>query len=238
MTSVVVSETSHFRIAAQPGIEAIKRFWKPFVLIQLCGLAFVILYYMLPSLARALEGVAMMKAKYGYAFSCVAGIIGGAIVPEVFKVASMREEKITTHRLKELFFSFFYFGFMAMLCDGLYRLLDIIFGTEVSVSNSILKMMADQGIFTPTLGTGIAAIYFPLYRSSFDFRRVLGGFGWEWYLKNVLPVLLPAWCYWIPMCVLMYSMPSLLQVPFSVSATAAWGLMVTAVTRHRHQHGS
>lgn len=235
MTSVLVTETSHIRSAAQPGILAVKRFWKPFILIQLCGLAFLILYYSLPSLQHALEGVAALKQKYGYLFSCIAGIVGGAIVPEAFKVITMREEKLTPQRLKDLFFSFFYFGFMAMLCDGLYRLLDVIWGSEVSVANSILKMMSDQGLFTPTLGTGIAAIYFPLYRSNWNFRKVLGGFGWEWYLKNVLPILLPAWCYWIPMCVLMYSMPSLLQVPFSVSATAAWGLIVTAVAS-RAQH--
>lgn len=237
MTEIAVkSEESLFAASIAPGIAAIRRFWKPFVLIQLCGLTFVILYYTVPGLAGSLEGVARLKATHGYLFSFIAGIIGGAIVPEVFKILTMREEKLDAHRLKELFFTSFYFGFMSALCDALYRLLDVIWGTEVTLSNAILKMMSDQFVFTPTLGTMVAAIYFPLYRSRWNFRKVLGGFGWNWYLKNVLPILLPAWCYWIPMCLLMYSMPSLLQVPFSVCATAAWGLMVTAVTVRRHSH--
>jgi len=239
MTSAAVSETSHLRAAAQPGLRAIRRYWKPFILIQLFGLAFVVLYYTLPGLAGSLEGVAKLKATYGYLFSCIAGIIGGAIVPEVFKVVTIREEKLTEQRLKDLFFSCFYFGLMAMLCDGLYRLLEVIYGKDVSIGTAILKMMSDQFIFTPILGTGIAAIYFPLYRSGWDFQRVLHGFGWNWYLRNVLPILLPAWVYWMPMCLLMYSMPSLLQVPFSVCATAAWGLIITAVaSRDSHHHVS
>ena len=236
MTSVAVVETSHLRDAAQPGIDAIRRFCKPFVLIQLCGLTFVILYYTLPSLARALEGVAMLKAKYGYLFSGIAGLIAGAIVPEVFKVISMREEKLSRQRLRQLLFACPYFALMSMLCDGLYRFLGAVFGEEPTVANVILKMFVDQFIFTATIGTCIAAIYFPLTRTGWDFRRVLGGFGWNWYLRNVLPILLPAWCYWTPMCLLMYSLPSLLQVPFSVTATAAWGLIITAVASRHHSH--
>lgn len=203
------------------------------MLIQLCGLAVVILYYTWPTFASACEHIAQMKKEYGYAFSGIAGVIAGAIVPETFKVMTMRDEKLSRKRLKDLFFACFYFAFMAMLCDGLYRLLDIVIGSEPTTKNAILKTLCDQGLFTPTLGTGIASIYFPLYRSGWDFRSIFKGFGFVWFVKINLPVLLPAWCYWIPMCVLMYSLPSLLQVPFSVSATAAWGLLVVVIASRK-----
>ena len=187
MTETVVQTQTFLKDSARPGIDAIKRFWKPFVLIQLCGLCVVILYYTIPSFAGACEHIARLKKQYGYAFSGTAGIIAGAIVPEMFKVITMREEKLSAQRLKDLLFSCFYFCFMAMLCDGLYRLLDIIVGSEPTTRNAILKTLCDQGLFTPTLGTGIAATYFPLYRSGWDFKSIFKGFGFMWYLRTVLP---------------------------------------------------
>lgn len=218
----------------RPGIAAIRGFWRPFVLIQICAAAVVVAYYHVPGVAERLDGIERLKARWGYLFSFTVGIFAGAIVPEIFRLLVQPGHRFSPAQRRDVFLSFFYFGTMAVLCDGLYRLLDIAIGTELSFRTVVLKMLADQFLFTATLGTGIAAVYFPLYRSRWDFSKVLGGFGLGWYLRNVIPILLPAWAYWIPMCLLMYSMPSLLQVPFCACATAAWGLIVTVVASHSH----
>lgn len=229
----VLPDSPSLRQAIRPGIATIQLLWRPFVLIQLAALGVVVSYNFVPAVAGACEAIGEMKARYGYAFSAAAGILAGAVTPEIFKLIIQPGYRLNRARLRDLFLSFFYFGAMGMICDGLYRLFGIIYGPEASVRNAILKTLSDQFIFTPTLGTGIAAVYFPLYRGGWNFRKVFGGFGWNWYLRTVVPILLPAWCYWIPMCILLYALPLRLQVPFAACATAAWGLLLTALTANR-----
>jgi hypothetical protein len=184
--------------------------------------------------ASACESIAQLKARFGYLFSAVGGIVAGVVVPELFKRLTLPNHLIL-RRLGEIVFDSLYFIFMAVLCDALYRLLGYWFGYEPTLRTILIKTAIDQGIFTPILGVGIAAVYFPLRRYRWDFGEVFGGFGPRWYVRTVVPILIPAWCYWIPMVALMYSLPSLLQMPFSLCATAAWSLLLVIIARSTPQ---
>jgi hypothetical protein len=53
----------------------------------------------------------------------------------------------------------------------------------------------------------------------------------EFLTERMLPVLVMNWLFWVPAMTLLYAMPSLLQPPLYVFATAMWGLLVPAVSR-------
>lgn len=124
-----------------------------------------------------------------------------------------------------------YFIGMAIMVDALYRALGWLVGYGLDFRTVAIKVLIDQFLFTPTLGTGIAAVYFPLRKSGWDFGSVLGGFGWDWYVRTVMPILLPAWVFWIPAVMMIYSLPPKLQMPFSLCATAAWSLLLIVIAR-------
>jgi hypothetical protein len=124
---------------------------------------------------------------------------------------------------------------MGAIVDTLYRALGAYLGAEPTWANATSKMLVDQFVFTPTFGVGIAAVYFPLRHSRWDFAAVFGGFpGPAWYVRRVMPLLVPAWCFWIPMTFLVYSLPSLLQMPMTLTANAAWSMLLIAIARRRH----
>lgn len=227
-TAVATSPTLRQLIA--PSIVALRRVWVPFVLLLLCGVGFVVSYYYVPAVARVCESIAALKLRFGYGFSAVGGIVAGVIVPELFKRVTLPGHRILP-RLGEIVMDAPYFIFMAVLVDGLYRALGMLLGTQVDVQTVLLKTLVDQFLFTPTLGTAIAAVYFPLRKCGWNFRQVFGGFGPRWYVRTVMPILLPAWVFWIPAVALTYSLPSLLQMPFSLSATAAWSLLLVVIAR-------
>jgi hypothetical protein len=219
-----------FRQLVAPSLHALRRVRVPFVLLLLCGLAFVVSYYHVPAVARVCESIAALKSRYGYGFSAVGGLCAGVIVPELFKRLTLRGHRLLP-RLGEIVMDAPYFIFMAVLVDGLYRGLGVIFGTQVDVQTVVIKTLIDQFLFTPSLGVGIAATYFPLRKCGWDFRQIFAGFGPNWYVRTVMPILLPAWVFWIPAVALTYSLPPLLQMPFSLSATAAWSLLLVVIAR-------
>lgn len=213
-----------------PSLQALKRVRVPFVLLLFCGLTFVVSYYYVPAVAKACEVIKELKARFGYGFSAVGGLVAGILIPETFKRLTLRGHRIRP-RLGEIVMDAPYFIFMAVLVDTLYRALGHVFGTQVDPPTVLIKTCIDQFVFTPTLGTGIAAVYFPLRKCGWDFKRIFKGFGPSWYVRTVLPILLPAWCFWIPAVAMIFSLPDLLQMPFSLSATAAWSLLLVVIAR-------
>lgn len=216
-----------------PAIESFRRVRVPFVLILICGIGFVVGYYTIPRVAAACEVIANLKARFGYGFSAVGGFVAGVIVPETFKRLTIAGHRILP-RIGELLMDGLYFIFMAVLVDTLYRWLGWQFGYDTSFRTVATKTLIDQFIFTPTLGTGIAAIYFPLRKANWDLR-FFNGFGLRWYVRTVMPILLPAWLFWIPAVALTYSLPPLLQMPFSLCATAAWSLLMIVIAKRDPQ---
>lgn len=230
MTRAAATSSPTLRQLVAPSLVALQRVRLPFTLLLLCGLGFVVSYYYVPPMAQACEWIAELKARYGYGFSAVGGLIAGVVVPELFKRITLPAHRFR-HRFGEMLFDSFYFIFMAVLVDTLYLGLGMMFGTQVDFKTVAIKTAIDQFVFTPTLGTAIAAVYFPLRRFGWNFRRVFGGFGPNWYVRTVMPILLPAWVFWIPAVALTYSLPSLLQMPFSLCATAAWSLLLVVIAR-------
>lgn len=215
----------------RPGLRAIRAVWRPFTLVLVCAAALVVAYYSVPAFTRACENIAQAKARWGYLFSAVGGVVAGSFVPELFKRLTLPGHRIF-HRIGEIALDCLYFAGMGVLVDMLFRVLNIVVGIEPSPRNAAVKMLMDQFIFTPTLGVGIAAVYFPLRQSGWDFARIFRGFGTpRWYVLRVMPLLVPGWCFWIPMTFLVYSLPSLLQMPMSICGTAAWSLLMIAITR-------
>jgi hypothetical protein len=219
------------RDAVAPGLAAIRSVRVPFVLALLCGLAFVVSYYTVPGVAAACEGVTRLKARFGFAFSAVGGIVAGVIVPELFKLMTLRGHRVSA---REMAYNSIYFAGMAVLVDALYRGLDAWLGSGLDLRTIVTKVAIDQLFFTPTLGVSIAAVFFPLRESGFDWRGTFAGFGTpRWYARRVVPLVIPAWCFWIPAVTLIYSLPPLLQMPFSLCATAAWSLLMVAITKRQ-----
>lgn len=229
MTSAIAAPT--FRQLVAPSLGALKRVRVPFVLLLLCGVGFVVSYYHLPPVTRACATIAQLKARFGYSFSAVGGLVAGVVLPELFKRFTLPGHRLR-RRWGEMLFDSFYFIFMAVLVDSLYRTLGYLFGTQADFQTVAIKTFIDQFIFTPTLGTGVAAVYFPLRKCGWNFGRVFSGFGPAWYVRTVMPILIPAWVFWLPAVALTYSLPSLLQMPFSLCATAAWSLLLVVIARN------
>lgn len=229
MPAVVEPPAISLKIIIAPGVGAVRKFWRPFVLLQAMALGLVISYYTNAHVRTLCETLSDLKQRGGYLFSAIATAIAGAFFPEIAKALVMGDRTITRRRLNDAAFTFFAFAINGVMTDAQYRGLGWLFGHDSHVGTIIKKSLTDQFITTP----GYSAPYWVLvYRfRAYRYKLVptLAEISPRWYLMRVLPLLIPAWCYWLPMVFLIYALPAPLQFCLFCFAVAAWSLLMVFV---------
>ena len=210
----------------RPGLTAILRYWKPFLLIQCCGLAVVIGYFNSASVRHVMDILGQWKAAGGVLATAVLSIITGALFPELAKIVALRMTTFDRARLSEIAHGSLAFGILGLVADPFYVLLAHLFPSDGTVWPPLIKMSIDQFIYSPIWTLPMFAMIFTLRRHGWNIGDVRRELGVEWYIRRVVSLLIICWCYWIPMCLLMYSMPKELTFVFSMCAQAAWGLLL------------
>ena len=164
-------------------------------------------------------------------------VIAGTILPEIAKLLLPRagRQSIT---LRDLLINAAFFAGAGALVDTQYRLLAMILGSDMGMGTSIRKMLVDQFILTPTYGVPYWILAYAWKANGFRILPTLGGINRRWYLTSVLPLLIPAWVYWIPMTLMIYSLPGNLQFVLFILAMAAWSLVMVFIARGQAEPAS
>jgi hypothetical protein len=211
------------------GLRALRRFARPFVLIQLGAVGLVLAYRSSATVRQACLALGEVKQAGGLAFAALACAIAGALIPELAKWITRRGGGGTGRgRGADVAFNFAFFAVNGMVIDLFYRLETIVFGPVATPVVVAKKAAFDQFVFTPLWLPIIIAIY--AWRGN-GFR--LAGMGralgpW-FYPRRVLPLLLPNWCFWIPMTSIIYALPVPLQFLLFALALGAWSLIMVFI---------
>ena len=115
-----------------------------------------------------------------------------------------------------------FFAFNGVVIDGLYRVEARLFGASATLGTVLKKTAFDQLVFNPVWLALIIAIY--AWRGqAFRLRATVSALraGGPFYRTRVVPLLLPMWCFWIPMVLIIYALPVPLQFLLFVLALGA-----------------
>jgi hypothetical protein len=218
----------------RPGLLALRRYWKPFLLIEACGLAVVILYFKNNAVRQAADAIAAYKAAGGLPFAAAASALSGAIIPEIGKAVALGDVRITRKRIDDVTIHLVLFAGMGILADLFYSFLARLIGDEPTVGRIAGKMAIDQLLYSPFLTLPLIALIFTCRRCGWSLFRTAAELSTQWYLRRVVTLLLPCWCFWVPMTALMYSLPPSLTFCFAMFAQGAWCLLMVFVAQHEH----
>jgi len=211
------------------GLLALRKFYRPFVLIQSMALVLVIAYYRSDTVREVCARLAAFKAAGGLLFSAATASFAGGILPEIAKVLGDRRRYTLQSRGGEILFNLAFFAFNGLVIDFLYRTEGHLFGLQASLGTVAQKTAFDQFVFTPLWLPLIITLY--LWRKErFSLSAIakllrVPGF----YRKRVLPLLLPDWFFWIPMVSIIYALPMPLQFLLFVLALGAWSLIMVSI---------
>jgi hypothetical protein len=218
-----------FRSVVTPGLATVRRYWKPFVLLQAAALLLIICYYHVPAVTSVCERLADYQKKTGLVFATVAAGIAGSLLPDLAKRIVRRDARFTSRNARDLVFTFCMFAFSGLFTALQYRGENWLYGPGLDAATVIKKVLTDQFVTTPIYGTPFWVVVYLWRRSRYNPVRTIRLMGPVWYLRDVAPLLVTGWAYWLPMCALIYSLPPALQVLLFCFALAGWSLLMAFV---------
>ena len=226
MTAVQEPEVFSQRALLAPGVEAIRRYWRPFVLLQACALGLVICYFKVPRVTAACLQLAAWKEAAGLPMAALGAVVAGAILPEIAKALVMGEWAFGRERMRTIGFNLALFAGAGIMINAQYQAFGMLFGFDSSVATVAKKVLVDQFVTTPLYGNTYWVFLYGWRANRYRIGPTLRQVNWRWYMSRVAPLLLPGWVYWIPMVILTFSLPTGLQFCLWLLALAAWSLIM------------
>jgi hypothetical protein len=221
------------------GLRAAKKNLVPGLILQLAMIALVFAYYFAPSTHDAFAILAEVKQRGGFAFSIAASAIAGGLLPEIFAVLFFQRGKFTRANLDNVVFGIVLWGFEGFTVDLFYRSQAVWFGSEVNVATVVKKVMVDQLLYTPLFAAPFSMAAYEWKNSGFSTRGMSRVLTPAFYKTKTFPAVIANWGVWIPLVTVIYSLPSLLQVPLFLIALTFWVLIFTFIANsHTADAGS
>ena len=197
-------------------------------MIQSAAVLLVVAYHLSATVRAACDAAATAKARGGLPFAAVTGAVAGGLLPELAKLLAEPQTGRTRGHAGAIAFNTAFFAFAGVVVDLLYRFETFLFGHEGTVGTVVAKTAFDQFVFTPTW-TALIVVLFAWRQNAFSLAQTLPMLRQRFYRQRVVPLLIPNWCFWIPMLSIVYALPSALQFLLFVLLLAAWSLIMVFI---------
>lgn len=201
---------------------------KPGIILWLFMLIFFAAYLMNPAFNAGLGRVSALKISVGYPFSFAVYVLSAALMPEILMIIFFQKGRIAVKNLQNFAFVGLLFGVIGILTDIFYSYQALWFGETGGLKSLLFKALVDQGLYSPVANFLLVSIFF-LRENGIKKEALASIITLQFLLAKVLPVVVAGWCVWIPGVILVYSMPTALQLPVASLILCFWVLIFTFV---------
>lgn len=215
------------------GLRAARANVVPGLIVQGLMLGTLLAYYFYPPTRQWLDGLAEIKARWGYGYSAASAIVAGAVIPELLRIFVFQKGKIRRANFANLLFTVPFWCMMGIVVDFFYRCQAGWFGAEATFSVVLKKVLVDQFVYNPLFACPVTAW---LYDWKIRGYRLEGSgrfFTAAYYGEVVVPTLFATWGVWFPVVTILYSLPSQLQIPLFGLALTLWVILYTWMSEQR-----
>jgi hypothetical protein len=215
------------------GLRAARANLLPGLMVQGVMLALLLAYYFYPPTHEWLDRLAALKASWGYGYSAIAALFAGAVIPELMRILVFQKARIRRSNFNNLLFSIPFWCFMGLVVDYFYRQQAVWFGADASFQVVLKKVLVDQFLYNPLFAAPVTAWLYDWKNSGYRLNGTSRFFTVTYYQETVLATLFATWGVWIPVVTILYSLPSLLQIPLFALALSMWVMLYTWMSEHR-----
>lgn len=220
---------AQLRQSIEPGLQTLRALWKPFVAIQLFGLAIVLSYFYWSPVTALFDRIADLKLRVGIAFAAISMPIACGLLPELFKTITRVAVGWPRSRLTFMLHNALLFIVLGVVVEYFYIWMNGWLGTSTSVRIVLTKVCIDQFLYSTIAAVPAITLSFHWRNHGYRIGEALRDLDRGWFLREVVPVLLVNWAYWIPMGTLMYTLPTKLTFIYGVIGNAASATLLTAI---------
>ena len=201
------------------------------------AMAFVVAtYYCWPAGASLLARYATWQHSGGILAAAVATALAGGVLSELSRVYIQDKGRWTLTHVDNMVFNMVLFFICGGLVYEFYRWQAVWFGEGATWSVLVPKILVDQFIYSVVVATPLYTFAPRWHELRYSGTKLWQELDINFVTDRMLPVLVTNWMFWLPGVTLIYSMPSILQTPLFIFATAIWGLLLPAVTRQGASH--
>lgn len=216
------------------GLRAARANLVPALVIQTAVVSVVLAYYFWEPARAWLARLAEFKSEGGYLFSLVSGVLAGGLLPELLTVAVFQRWRVRRENWGSLAFGACFWGVMGMVVDALYRAQAFAFGDGVDVGTVLKKAAFDQFVFTPFITIPLTVVVFEWRHAGYRFAGMPRVLSLDFYMQKILPTVVSGLGFWLPVVLLVYSLPLPLQFPLFTLALTLW-VMIFIWISHAHK---
>ncbi len=217
------------------GLRAARANLIPGLLIQAAMIAIALAYYFWPAAREWLDVLATAKARGGLAFTLVASILAGAVLPELLTVLIFQRGILRRENLHSVLFLAVFWGFNGWCVDVFYQSQAWVFGSHADFATVCKKVLVDQFVYTPLFATPLGMFCYEWRNQNFAPAGMSRTLTWTFYKNKSFPALLASWGVWFPLVAVIYSLPSSLQFPIFSLALTFWVLMFSYINARARQ---
>lgn len=223
----------NFKFALKTAKAAARANLLPGLLLQTLMVVFLALYVKHEGTRQFLANVANLKHEAGYLFAFISYLVSAALLPEILRVGFFQNGRLTRWNIWNFLTAAPAWGSIGVLVDFFYRCQAAWFGTGNDWFTILCKMLVDQFLYSPFIGTPLTIAYFAWRDMRFRPRALRQVFNPGFLAERVFMVQVAGWCIWIPGVCLVYFMPSEMQVPVAVLIQCFWVLVFTLVNKSK-----
>ena len=216
------------------GLRAARANLVPALVIQTAVVSVVLAYYCWEPARAWLARLAEFKREGGYLFSLVSGALAGGLLPELLTVVVFQRWRVRRANLGSLAFGVCFWGLMGMVVDALYRAQALAFGDGVGLATVLKKAAFDQFVFTPFVTIPLTVVVFEWRHAGYRFAGMPRVLRLDFYTEKILPAVVSGLGFWLPVVLLVYSLPLPLQFPLFTLALTLWVMIITWIS-HAHK---
>ena len=214
----------------QIGVCAAKANFLPGLILQVAALAVVVAYYASPGFHGILQRLGDWQDRFGMAFSVWTRVVTNGVVPALF--CALTPGLRLRRPWAALLFGMAWWGAMGALTHVFYAFQAWLWGAEAGFATVLLKTATDMLVYSPFLASPINAVAHLWQDENYSLRATrLQLAAPRWYRRIVLPNQVPGWTFWTPSVMVLYSLPTALQMPMAALLGCFWALMCLQIAR-------
>lgn len=199
------------------------------LLVAMAGIVFS--YYCWSTAASFLSSVGKWVHAGGLFRTGLAAGFAGGILSEVSLVYLGHRGQWNPMHVENMVFRFCVFFVSGIIVAIFYGWQAIWFGEGTSWRVLLPKVLVDQLIYSTFWSTPYQSILFRWQTLRYSAPRLWSELDGTFIIQRMLPVLITNWMFWFPGVALVYSMPTILQMPLNIFATAIWSLLLAGLAK-------
>lgn len=211
---------------------ALKQNLVPGVVLQFFAAITAFCYFYYEPAGEAFTYLSDLKSQYGWKYAMLSTSLFGGLIPFIYLVLTKKiSEKIVAIGL----FYVLFWAYKGVEIDFLYQFQENWFGTGHDAGTIAKKTIVDQFVYGTLWAAPSMAIAYLWKDKLLNFRQTFANIDKSFLFVQIPTTLITNWIIWIPSVLIIYSMPSDLQVPMFNFVLCFFVLLLSSISKSHSQ---